>query len=121
MTGISPGRAAYEAYCAAMEYVECQPWDDLVPEFQSAMEAAAKAAITAHVPEDWTTMLLQRDDAREQLAGIKDRLESLAADLEMSARTTRPSKKSRIEDGCAAAVLKVLGAPTAVIRTSASK
>lgn len=47
MAEISPGRAAYVAYCAAMDYVECQPWDDLVPEFQSAMEAAAEAGRNA--------------------------------------------------------------------------
>ena len=74
----SPGRAAYEAYCAAMDYVECQPWDDLVPEFQSAMEAAANAAAAAHMPEDWTTMLIQRDEARAKLDDARQQLTAVS-------------------------------------------
>jgi hypothetical protein len=41
---------------------------------------------------------------REQLQGIREQLGNLASGMEMSARTSDPSKKSEIEYGCARAV-----------------
>jgi len=41
---------------------------------------------------------------REQLAVIRERLYNLAAGMDLSARTSAPSKKPEIESGCAQAV-----------------
>jgi hypothetical protein len=49
-------------------------------------------------------LVAERDQAREQLAVARERLESLAAGMELSAATTSPSKKSQIERECAEAV-----------------
>ena len=46
----------------------------------------------------------EADRLREQLTGTRDRLENLAAGMELSASVTSPSKKSAIEQQCAAAV-----------------
>lgn len=50
----------------------------------------------------------ERNEAREQLAGLRDRIDSLARGLDMSARTSHPSKKSEIERGCADALFGLL-------------
>jgi hypothetical protein len=47
------------------------------------------------------------DQLREQLGVIRDRLGNLAAGLDLSASASRPSKKSEIESGCAAAVRQI--------------
>ena len=44
------------------------------------------------------------DAERDRLAGVRERLENLAAGMELSAQSTSPSKKSEIERGCAEAV-----------------
>jgi hypothetical protein len=49
----------------------------------------------------------QLADLREQLGVIRDRLGNLAAGLDLSATASRPSKKSEIESGCAAAVRQI--------------
>lgn len=47
------------------------------------------------------------DELRERIGVIRDRMEILAAGLELSASGTAPSKKSEIERGCAAAVRQI--------------
>jgi hypothetical protein len=49
----------------------------------------------------------EADQLREQLGGIRDRLDNLARGLDLSASGTSPSKKSEIEHGCAEAVRQV--------------
>jgi cell division septum initiation protein DivIVA len=49
----------------------------------------------------------ERDQLREQLTLVRERLENLAAGMEMSAATSAPSKKSEIETGCAQAVREI--------------
>lgn len=44
---------------------------------------------------------------RELLASLRERLENLAAGMQMSASATAPSEKSEIESGCAMAVLGI--------------
>jgi hypothetical protein len=53
-------------------------------------------------------LIAQRDEAREQLGRLHDSIGNLAAGLKLSADASRPSKKSQIEDGCAAALLGIL-------------
>jgi len=48
------------------------------------------------------------DELREQLGDLKDRIGNLAAGLRLSADATRPSRKTDIEDGCAAALYGLL-------------
>lgn len=51
--------------------------------------------------ESWTRLAAERD-------GLRDRIDSLALGLEMSASTTAPSRKSEIESGCASALRGLL-------------
>jgi molecular chaperone GrpE (heat shock protein) len=49
----------------------------------------------------------ENSELREQLARVRERLENVAAGMELSASTTHPSKKSEIEHGCADAVRQI--------------
>jgi len=51
-------------------------------------------------------------DLRQALAGLRERLENLAAGMELSAAVTSPSRKSEIERECAAAVLGIAASIT---------
>jgi hypothetical protein len=48
------------------------------------------------------------EQLRDQLAGLRERFENLAAGLVLSASSSAPSKKSEIEDGCARAIRGIL-------------
>jgi hypothetical protein len=50
----------------------------------------------------------ERDQLQEQLGRLQDSIGNLAAGLKLSADASRPSKKSEIEDGAAAALLGIL-------------
>lgn len=50
----------------------------------------------------------ERDEAREQLDGLRDHIAILALGMDTSARATAPSKKSEIEAGCASALRGLL-------------
>lgn len=50
----------------------------------------------------------QLEETRERLGLLEDGIGNLAAGLKLSADASRPSKKSGIEDGCAAALLGLL-------------
>lgn len=67
-----------------------------------------RAALKANAP-DAADVRAERDEAREQLAGVRERLGNLAAGLELSAGTTEPSKKSDIERQCARRVRDIAG------------
>jgi cell division septum initiation protein DivIVA len=103
MTGISPDRAAYEAYAAKMHSYHASlkfaDWDELTDELQDAVRAAATAAIQTAGPvlmAENNDLRAGRDQLRVQLAETQGHLESLAAVLEQSAY--------EIERGCATAV-----------------
>jgi hypothetical protein len=85
--------------------------EDRKPGGWTTGEAVAVHALCAGVPEqepgDTATEASEADGLREQLAVTRERLESLAAQLEESAAVTAPSKKSQIEMECAAAVRSV--------------
>jgi hypothetical protein len=59
--------------------------------------AHAQAAIAAQQPQP-----------APELADLRERIGNLAAGIKRSADRTRPSKKTSIEDGCAAALLGLL-------------
>ena len=62
-------------------------------------------AVRLAVAEEWQPRV---DELREQLADLQDRIGNLAAGLRLSADATRPSRKTDIEDGCAAALYGLL-------------
>jgi hypothetical protein len=55
--------------------------------------------------EVWTATVPQ---PAPELAALRERIGNLAAGIKRSADSTRPSKKTSIEDGCAAALLGLL-------------
>lgn len=97
----TPGQAAYEAYVAAAHLIrETQPWEDLAPDFQAAMEAAARAGADRLFGATVDLVILQPGDTlavgvreplpddvlgslRERLAGdvvVVDNVTGLATD-----------------------------------------
>ena len=50
----------------------------------------------------------ERDEAREQLAVLRERIANTAAGMKLSAQATAPSKKSAIETECAGTLLGLL-------------
>lgn len=76
---LTSGRAAYEAYAAAMPHLDCAPWDEITDELRGAMDAAAHAGTMAYMPEDWTTMLLQRDEARAEIGDLRSLIAEILA------------------------------------------
>ena len=104
--GKTPGQAAYEVWDNTMiaEGLGSIPWNEC--SWPEVWEAAAQAAIAT--VDEWHhyhhAVMIERDEAREQLAITREYLASLAADLESSAAQTSPSKKSETEFRCAQAV-----------------
>lgn len=132
----TPVRAAYTAFWDHPGMGETGArYDDEMPGIRAAWDAAISAAIAAELEaqlavaraafEDLTSQLgearevcaefrsqletaVRENDAyHDKFTGIRERLEKLAAGMEMSASTTAPSKKSEIETGCAAAVRQI--------------
>lgn len=124
----SPGRAAYEAHRTVIaaslgldlngsDDFDGPPaaWEALAPSGHAAWDAAAQAAAAAGTAtfHDGCTAVIaglerDRDDTRDQLEGLRDRIDSLARGLDIAARSTAPSKKSEIESGCASALRGLL-------------
>jgi molecular chaperone GrpE (heat shock protein) len=93
VTAPSPGQAAYAAYLDTVTDVLLPPWDELTSAEHRAWEAAAQAAdreTTAHYEEVISGL-------RAETRDLRDRLDKLAAKLELSAARTEPSRKSDIE------------------------
>jgi hypothetical protein len=85
---------------------------DMADAFAAGMQAARElAAAQAQAAPELATAERERDQLREQLAAIRERLENLAGTLELSASATSPSKKSQIESGCAEAMRMVAERP----------
>jgi hypothetical protein len=105
MTGMTSGRTAYEAYRTRIADLRAryagtgfpsaapQPWDRLSGDLQDGWETGVQAA---------------NEPLREQLADLRDHIDSLARGLDMAARSTAPSEKSEIERGCASALRGLL-------------
>lgn len=79
--------------------------------FEATYEPAAQAAPgtdaddgLSHVTELARHYHGQLEQLRETAARARESLENTAAGMEMSAATSRPSKKSEIEDSCARAI-----------------
>lgn len=59
-------------------------------------------------PAELRDAMAETRELREQLGDLQDCIGNLAAGLRLSAEASRPSKKSEIEDGCAAALYGLL-------------
>ena len=104
---VTPAQAAYEA-AVATGHATIVPWKDLLHVRRRAWEAIAQAAIKAAQVDDDADMRDEMDNLREQYDDLRDQIDSLARGLDMSASTSRPSKKSEIESGVAAALRGLL-------------
>jgi hypothetical protein len=93
------------ALSAILAEYEPQPADDVKP-------APGLAAAMADPDDGYLTPIdvleQERDQLQEQLGRLQDSIGNLAAGLKLSADASRPSKKSEIEDGAAAALLGIL-------------
>lgn len=83
--------------------------DALAAELQGVHGELRANGIKGDPENHWAPLLIrmlarERDEARAVAASIRQKLENLAAGLELSAQATSPSKKSDIERGCAEAV-----------------
>ena len=78
------------------------------PEPKPAPELAAHEADIASLTDQRNRVSETADQLREQIGVLQDQIGNLAAGLKLSADASRPSKKSDIEDGCAAALLGIL-------------
>ena len=98
---VTYGQVAYGAYCAASDgksLVSGEPlpaWDALDERIVSAWNRAGAAVCDVVIGDDL---------APGERTAVRERLENLAAGMEMSASASHPSKKSEIERGCAEAV-----------------
>jgi hypothetical protein len=81
-----------ETHLQAHDTTEERPLSEIYPE---------KGDVIGHLENE-------RAGLAEQLADLRDRIDSLALGLETSARTSHPSKKSEIERGCASALRDLL-------------
>jgi hypothetical protein len=90
------GRDPVDARAVILEAAGLEP--------QAALELAAAMAARDEYRDNAILHIRERDAAREQLAVIRERLGILAAQFELSASYSHPSKKSEIEQGCAQAV-----------------
>ena len=83
----------------AVEGVLCRDYPAVVAAMQATLDRRQVVVLR---------VIDERDDLCEQLGVLQDRIGNLAAGLKLSADASRPSKKSEIEDGCAAALLGIL-------------
>jgi chromosome segregation ATPase len=102
------GQIAYDAYgeISGMKSLATGDplphWDDLPDAITNAWMAAGRA-VDEQVRADGI------DPGDTKLGGILQRLDSLALGLETAARSTAPSKKSQIEQGCAECIRDIIG------------
>lgn len=116
MSGKTAGQVAYETRQAAkarrMGAPDSEPDSTLVAiiglrweELPAGMQADEEAAATAVETDQVRLAREDRDQLRKQVLG-------LAADLDISAMATRPSRKSDIESEIAIALRKIAGPPS---------
>ena len=108
---VTYGQTAYEAYCAASDgksLVSGEPlpaWDALPEPIASAWNRSGAAVCDDIIGDGLPgSEIAEVGRLRELITGTRERLENLAAGLELSAAATSPSKKSEIERECAEAV-----------------
>lgn len=108
----TPGQAAYEAHQRAHGVrTPRDNWKHQGSHERDCWEAAAQAVLDAS-ESPLPAQLAMAQEAISDLAAdrddLRDHIDSLARGLDMSARTSHPSKKSEIERGCADALFGLL-------------
>jgi hypothetical protein len=107
MSEKTPGRAARATY-AALGVEENQRWEltaqAAIDWWHAERDLEPPRELAAGAPAELAAAMAERDEARGELAVIRERLRILAAQFDLSASYSHPGKKSEIEQGCAQAV-----------------